>query len=32
MNITVKNRIRYKNAMREEFQKRVLTGKKAKLT
>lgn len=32
MNISINNRIRYKNAMRAEFQKRVLTGKKAKLS
>ena len=32
MHITINNRIRYKNKRRQELQKRVLTGKKVKLT
>lgn len=32
MNVSVNNRIRFKNKRREELQKRVLTGKKVKAT
>lgn len=32
MNVSVNNRVRFKNKRREELQKRVLTGKKAKFS